>query len=110
MMVEVDKVGSTAHARTPARHPTLIRCPVVFTLTSMSTFNSDHKQVLKALDEILAKYFDEKDGPGKRPDEKFWATYLQVMKDEGEARPKDWDGNTGSILTFVRTKFEAALL
>ncbi|KZV73605.1 hypothetical protein PENSPDRAFT_602672, partial [Peniophora sp. CONT] len=25
------------------------------------------------------------------------------MKDEDEERPRDWDGNTGSILTFVRT-------
>ena len=107
-------IGTRVPARSGDRGeryaPSTYRCPVVFTLTSMATSNSDHKQVLKALDEILAKYFDEKDGPSKRPDEKFWATYLQVMKDEDEARPKDWDGNTGSILTFVRTKFEAALL
>ena len=38
----------------------------------------------------------------KEPLDKFFGTYLRSMKDEDEARPKDWDGNTGSILTFVR--------
>ncbi|KZV65214.1 hypothetical protein PENSPDRAFT_548567, partial [Peniophora sp. CONT] len=30
-----------------------------------------------------------------------WGTYSRAMKDEDEARPKDWDGNTGNILTFT---------
>ena len=48
--------------------------------------------------------------PNEKPEDFIWNTYLEASKDEDEARPKDWDGNTGSILTFVRTKFEAALL
>lgn len=69
----------------------------------MSTAGDNNEALLSALDQLFAKYFKEEDGPGqeKTPQDKFWATYLRVMKDDDEARPKDWDGNTGSILTFV---------
>ncbi|KZV67939.1 hypothetical protein PENSPDRAFT_552089, partial [Peniophora sp. CONT] len=30
-----------------------------------------------------------------------WETYLEAARDEDESRPRDWDGNTGSILTFT---------
>ena len=71
----------------------------------MSIADDERKELVSALDQLLSKYFDEKDeiGREKTPADKFWGTYLRAMKDEDEARPKDWDGNTGSILTFVRT-------
>ncbi|KZV65230.1 hypothetical protein PENSPDRAFT_756695 [Peniophora sp. CONT] len=69
----------------------------------MSDPASNHKELLSALDQLFSKYFEEKDGSSreKTPQDKFWGTYLRAMKDEDEARPKDWDGNTGSILTFT---------
>lgn len=69
----------------------------------MSTSAGDKQELLSVLDQVFSKYFDEKDefSREKTPQDKFWGTYLRVMKDEDEARPKDWDGNTGSILTFV---------
>ncbi|KZV72652.1 hypothetical protein PENSPDRAFT_575790, partial [Peniophora sp. CONT] len=36
-----------------------------------------------------------------KSEETFWKTYLEAARDEDEARPKDWDGTTGSILTFT---------
>ena len=30
------------------------------------------------------------------------STYLSAAKDEDATRPKDWEGSTGGILTFVR--------
>lgn len=70
----------------------------------MSTSDGENKDLLSALDQLLSKYFDEKEEfrGEKTTLDKFWGTYLRAMKDEDEARPKDWDGNTGSILTFVR--------
>lgn len=70
----------------------------------MAIPTGDNKELLSALDQLFAKYFEEKDNFGreKTSQDKFWGTYLRAMKDEDEARPKDWDGNTGSILTFVR--------
>ncbi|KZV65215.1 hypothetical protein PENSPDRAFT_614351, partial [Peniophora sp. CONT] len=69
----------------------------------MSTSAGDNKELLSALDQLLAKYWDEKEESAreKTTGDKFWGTYLRAMKDEDEARPKDWDGNTGSILTFT---------
>ena len=32
----------------------------------------------------------------------IWDTYLKASKDEDEARPKNWEGSTTGILTFVR--------
>ena len=32
----------------------------------------------------------------------IWNTYLEASKDEDEARPKNWEGSTTGILTFVR--------
>ena len=68
---------------------------------------SDNKELLLALDKLFAKYFDEKDefSTERTSQDKFFGTYLRSMKDEDEARPKDWDGNTGSILTFVCMPF-----
>ncbi|VDB92088.1 unnamed protein product [Peniophora sp. CBMAI 1063] len=34
-------------------------------------------------------------------EDEFWSTYLEAAREEDEWRPKDWDGNTGSILTFT---------
>ena len=70
----------------------------------MSTSRDDRNDYISSLDNIFAKYFEERDGFGREKTDwdKFWATYLRAMKDEDDARPKDWDGNTGSILTFVR--------
>lgn len=31
----------------------------------------------------------------------IWATYLDAAHEEDQARPKNWEGNTGGILTFV---------
>ncbi|KZV67936.1 hypothetical protein PENSPDRAFT_697953, partial [Peniophora sp. CONT] len=31
----------------------------------------------------------------------FWETYLTAARSEDESRIKDWEGNTGSILTFT---------
>ena len=31
----------------------------------------------------------------------IWETYLKASKDEDEARPKNWEGSTTGILTFV---------
>ena len=71
---------------------------------SASRSGMDKEEFLSTFDEVLEKYFEKRDefGREKTPADKFWATYLRAMKDEDEARPKDWDGNTGSILTFVR--------
>ncbi|VDB86805.1 unnamed protein product [Peniophora sp. CBMAI 1063] len=62
----------------------------------------DDDKLLSALDVMFSKYFEEKDDPskGKSPEGKFWGTYMRAMKDEDEQRPRDWDGSTGSILTF----------
>lgn len=64
------------------------------------------------LDQLFAKYFEAKDESTreKTDQDKFWGTYLRAMKDEDEARPKDWEGNTGSILTFVRGSFVPSVL
>lgn len=35
------------------------------------------------------------------PDDFLWETYLTAAKDEDESRPKNWEGNTTGILTFV---------
>ena len=73
----------------------------------------DDDKLMSALDKIFAKYFDEKDeysAMEKTPQDRFWGTYLRSMQDGDEARPKDWDGNTGSILTFVRRSVSVYLL
>ncbi|VDC03058.1 unnamed protein product [Peniophora sp. CBMAI 1063] len=69
----------------------------------MSSAAGGNNELLFALDQLLAKYFDEKDGSAREKTslDKFWGTYSRAMQDEDEARPKDWDGNTGSILTFT---------
>ena len=68
-----------------------------------STPSPDTQALLAGLEKIFEKYFDKDEiAKEKTPLDKFWGTYLRSMKDEDEARPKDWDGNTGSILTFVR--------
>lgn len=74
----------------------------------MSTF-LDHGKLFSALDALLGKYFKEKDHSpeGKKPKDVFWETYLEAARDEDSARPADWDGNTGSILTFVRLALAA---
>ncbi|KZV59911.1 hypothetical protein PENSPDRAFT_620429, partial [Peniophora sp. CONT] len=56
-----------------------------------------------ALDNLFSKYWEERDDlfRAKTSTDKFWGTYLRAMKDEDEARPKYWEGNTGSILTFT---------
>ncbi|VDC01512.1 unnamed protein product [Peniophora sp. CBMAI 1063] len=58
--------------------------------------------LLAALEQFLSKRSsDNHDSHQKKdPENKFWETYLRAMKDEDEERPRDWDGNTGSILTF----------
>ncbi|KZV65219.1 hypothetical protein PENSPDRAFT_137251 [Peniophora sp. CONT] len=63
----------------------------------------DKEELMLSLDKLLAKYFQERDGSSaeKTSLHKFWGTYLRAMKDEDEARPRDWDGNTGNILTFT---------
>ncbi|VDB86825.1 unnamed protein product [Peniophora sp. CBMAI 1063] len=68
----------------------------------MSRPSRDHEELLSALDKTFSKYFEERDDPtkGKSPENKFWGTYMRAMQDEDEQRPRDWDGNTGSILTF----------
>ncbi|KZV65217.1 hypothetical protein PENSPDRAFT_587230, partial [Peniophora sp. CONT] len=68
-----------------------------------SNDHNSNQVLLSALEQLFAKYFDEKENfdKEKTPQDKFWGTYLRAMKDEDEARPKDWDGNTGSILTFT---------
>lgn len=38
----------------------------------------------------------------REPDGFIWDTYLKAAKDEDEARPKNWEGSTTGILTFVR--------
>ncbi|KZV65233.1 hypothetical protein PENSPDRAFT_587204, partial [Peniophora sp. CONT] len=60
-------------------------------------------ELLSALDQLFAKYWEEKESFGREKtlEDKFFATYLRAMKDEDEARPKEWDGNTSSILTFT---------
>ena len=35
------------------------------------------------------------------PEEFIWKTYLRASKDEDEIRPKNWEGSTTGILTFV---------
>ncbi|KZV62421.1 hypothetical protein PENSPDRAFT_642223, partial [Peniophora sp. CONT] len=61
------------------------------------------KELESTLDKVLGKYIEERDelSRAKTSSDKFWGTYLRSMKDEDEALPKDWDGNTGSILTFT---------
>ena len=73
----------------------------------MSNSGIDNDQLLSALDKIFSKYFEEKGvhSNAKKPTEVFYETYLEAQRDEDEAGPKDWDGNTGSILTFVRVFF-----
>ena len=39
----------------------------------------------------------------EHPEDVIWDTYLQASKDEDAARPKNWDGSTTGILTFVRS-------
>ena len=81
-------------------------CAACFRLSfpSMSAPSHDAQEILSGLEKLIEKYFDKDDiAQEKTPLDKFWGTYLRSMKDEDEARPKDWDGNTGSILTFVRT-------
>ena len=68
-----------------------------------STPNRDTQELLAGLEKLFEKYLDKDEiAKEKTALDKFWGTYLRSMKDEDEARPKDWDGNTGSILTFVR--------
>ena len=38
----------------------------------------------------------------ENPEDLIWDTYLKASKDEDEARPKNWEGSTTGILTFVR--------
>ena len=38
-----------------------------------------------------------------RAEDFIWDTYLKASKDEDAARPKNWEGSTTGILTFVRT-------
>ena len=68
-----------------------------------STPSRDTQELLAGLEKLFEKYLDKDEiAKEKTALDKFWGTYLRSMKDEDEARPKDWDGNTGSILTFVR--------
>ena len=68
------------------------------------TPSPDTQALLAGLEQLFEKYLDKDDVSKEKTGlDKFWGTYLRSMKDEDEARPKDWDGNTGSILTFVRT-------
>ncbi|KZV67919.1 hypothetical protein PENSPDRAFT_583182, partial [Peniophora sp. CONT] len=69
----------------------------------MSRTARDNDELTSALDKVFSRYFEARDDPskGKSPEGKFWGTYLQAMRDEDEERPRDWDGNTGSILTFT---------
>ena len=68
-----------------------------------STPSPDTQALLAGLEKLFEKYLDKDEiSKEKTPLDKFFGTYLRSMKDEDEARPKDWDGNTGSILTFVR--------
>ncbi|VDC03096.1 unnamed protein product [Peniophora sp. CBMAI 1063] len=63
----------------------------------------DKAELIAALEGLFAKYFNEKDESAKEKtlEDKFWGTYLRSMKEEDDALPKDWDGDTGSILTFT---------
>ena len=36
------------------------------------------------------------------PTNVIWSTYLDAAKGVDQTRPKEWEGNTGGILTFVR--------
>lgn len=36
-----------------------------------------------------------------KPEDFIWDTYLKASKDEDTARPKNWEGSTTGILTFV---------
>ena len=38
----------------------------------------------------------------EKPVDFIWDTYLKASKAEDEARPKNWEGSTTGILTFVR--------
>lgn len=73
----------------------------------MSTPAGDNSALPSYLGQLYPEPFEEIDrfGREKTHQAKFWGTYLRAMQDEDEARPKDWDGNTGSILTFVRVTF-----
>ena len=72
----------------------------------------DKDELVSALDTLFAKYSKEKDDVDPRRSNMtvFWETYLEAARDEDEARPKDWDENTGSILTFVRPLFTSIYL
>ena len=37
----------------------------------------------------------------EKPEDLIWDTYLKAAKGEDEARPKNWEGSTTGILTFV---------
>ncbi|KZV70450.1 hypothetical protein PENSPDRAFT_631609, partial [Peniophora sp. CONT] len=68
----------------------------------METSGGNTQDLLSGLEKLFEKYLDKDDlAKEKTPMDKFWGTYLRSMKDEDEARPKDWDGSTGSILTFT---------
>ena len=70
---------------------------------SKPTPSPDTQALLAGLEKLFEKYLDKDEiAKEKTPLDQFFGTYLRSMKDEDEARPKDWDGNTGSILTFVR--------
>lgn len=70
----------------------------------MPASGRDNEELLSALDRLLEKYFTKRCSESARqiPIDTFWETYLEAARDEDEARPKDWDGTTGSILNFVR--------
>ena len=71
---------------------------------SKPTPSPDTQALLAGLEKLFEKYLDKDEiAKEKTPLDQFFGTYLRSIKDEDEARPKDWDGNTGSILTFVRT-------
>ncbi|KZV65209.1 hypothetical protein PENSPDRAFT_587205, partial [Peniophora sp. CONT] len=55
------------------------------------------------MDKLFAKHLTGRDSASaaKVPLDTFWESYLDTARNEDEARPKDWDGTTGSILTFT---------
>ncbi|KZV68934.1 hypothetical protein PENSPDRAFT_581759, partial [Peniophora sp. CONT] len=69
----------------------------------MSTSHVNNAELVAALDKLFGKYFKEKvlATEGKDPVDTYYETYLKAVRGEDEARTKDWDGNTGSILTFI---------
>ena len=46
--------------------------------------------------------FAENKSRYEKPEDLIWDTYLKAAKGEDEARPKNWEGSTTGILTFVR--------